>query len=374
MMELRDITRRFGRMAVLHGISLTVPDGSFTSLLGPSGCGKSTTLRIMAGLDRPSTGQVLLDGTDVADRSAAERNVAMVFQSYALYPHLTVAENIALPLRMRQMSRFERFPGAARLLPSVRRKAQSQAETVRQVAETLGLDGLLDRKPSQLSGGQKQRAALGRAIVRDPSIFLLDEPLSNLDATLRVQMRAELTALHRRTGCPFVYVTHDQAEAMSLSDRVAVMMDGRIAQEGPPRALYERPDDARVAAFLGTHTINLLDVSLSNGRLDGPFAGLQTAAAAPDVPATIGIRPEDLWPDPMGVIESLLDRLEYLGNETLVHALLPDGRPIRALAAGGFVAPAPGEPLRLSVRPDRVHLFDRATGQRLPSLAGSVAA
>ncbi|MEL7174267.1 MAG: ABC transporter ATP-binding protein, partial [Pseudomonadota bacterium] len=188
MMALRDIRRRFGGTDVLHGISLDVPEGSFTSLLGPSGCGKSTTLRIMAGLDAPTAGQVLMRGEDVAERTPAERNVAMVFQSYALYPHMTVAENIALPLRMREMTRAERLPLIGRMLPGGRAKRAAEAARVAAVAEMLGLGDLLHRKPAALSGGQKQRAALGRALVRDPSIFLLDEPLSNLDATLRVQM------------------------------------------------------------------------------------------------------------------------------------------------------------------------------------------
>ncbi|MCG8598343.1 MAG: ABC transporter ATP-binding protein [Kiloniellales bacterium] len=372
MMELRDVRRRFGKTEVLHGISLRVPEGSFTSLLGPSGCGKSTALRIMAGLDRPSEGQVLMNGADVAELTAAQRNVAMVFQSYALYPHMTVAENIALPLAMRRMSRVERLPLLGRLLPAARAKRAQQAAKVAEVARTLGLEGLLARKPAQLSGGQKQRAALGRALVRDPSMFLLDEPLSNLDAKLRVEMRSELTSLHRRSGCPFVYVTHDQAEAMSLSDQVIVMMEGRIAQAGSPRELYETPRHRDIAAFIGGHPINLFDAKLDRGRLTGPFAGVPLRARADR--AILGLRVEDVWPDPKGPIEARVRRLEYLGNEVVVHAVLADGTAIRALAPGGFAPAGPDTILRLACAPARLHLFDAGSGIRLPTRGESAAA
>ena len=363
MMELRDIRRRFGKTDILHGISLRVPEGSFTSLLGPSGCGKSTTLKIMAGLDHATAGQVLLNGEDVAERTAAERNVAMVFQSYALYPHMTVAQNIALPLTMREMNRIERLPFAGRLLPAVRAKQQRQTQRVADVAEVLGLQTLLARKPSELSGGQKQRVALGRALVRDPSIFLLDEPLSNLDAKLRVEMRSELTALHRRTGRPFVYVTHDQAEAMSLSDQVIVMMEGRIVQAGPPKELYERPNHKDIAGFIGNHPINFFNIDFERGRPAGPFHALTVTAKAGR--ATLGLRVEDVWPDKEGQIEARTERLEYLGNEILVHAVLADGRPIRATAPGHAVPPQPGAPIRLGCAMARLHLFDSESGSRL---------
>ena len=313
MMELLDIERRFGRTTVLRGISLNVPGQSFTSLLGPSGCGKSTTLRIMAGLDLPTTGKVLLNGENVANQSAAERNVAMVFQSYALYPHLSVWENIELPLKMRRMTRLERLPGLGKLMPKARAKRSEHVGKVAEVARTLGIEDLLNRKPSQLSGGQKQRVALGRALVREPSIFLLDEPLSNLDAALRVQMRSELAALHKRSGCPFVYVTHDQAEAMALSDQVIVMMNGKIAQAGSPRSLYEKPEHIDVATFIGGYPMNLFPVALEKERLAGPFANLPLAAKVDH--AMLGIRPEDLKPSTDGQIDARFERLEYLGNE-----------------------------------------------------------
>ena len=235
MIDLQHVTRHFGPVVALDDISLSIEDGSFTSLLGPSGCGKSTTLRIIAGLEQPTSGRVIFSGRDVTALTAAERNIAMVFQSYALYPHMTVRQNIALPLAMRNMSRLERMPGLDRLLPGARQKMRDHARQVQAIARMLQIESLLDRKPGALSGGQKQRAAAARALVRDPAAFLLDEPLSNLDAALRVQMRGELTDLHRRTGRTFIYVTHDQAEAMSMSDRVAVIMHGRIPAGRQPR-------------------------------------------------------------------------------------------------------------------------------------------
>ena len=358
MMELRQVGRRFGTTTVLEDVSLTVPEGSFTSLLGPSGCGKSTTLRIMAGLDRPSAGQVLLNGEDVADRTAAERNVAMVFQSYALYPHYTVEENIALPIAMRDLSRIERLPFAASLSRSTKDKRTEVRKRVEQVAAMLGLLPYLGRKPAELSGGQKQRVALARALVRDPVIFLLDEPLSNLDAKLRVQMRGELTDLHRATGKPFVYVTHDQAEAMAMSDQIVVLMGGRVAQIGPPRALYDRPATVEVAGFVGSHEMNLIDLSQRGGEFGGRMLGL----------ATLGIRPEDVAPAELGNLAARLARVEYLGLETLLHLTLDDGTPFRSLAPRGYTPPPVGDLVRLSVQEERLHLFDSETGRRLPLL------
>ncbi|RDC69726.1 ABC transporter ATP-binding protein [Rhodovulum sp. 12E13] len=372
MIELDGVTRRFGATPVLHGISLAVPEGSFTSILGPSGCGKSTTLRIMAGLDRPNEGRVRLNGADVTEATASERNVAMVFQSYALYPHLTVAENIALPLAMRQFSRLERLAGVGRLMPGAGAKRAAISARVREVAAMLGLDDLLERKPAALSGGQKQRVAVGRALVRDPSIFLLDEPLSNLDARLRVQMRAELAALQARTGRAFVYVTHDQVEAMAMSDHVVVMMSGRIAQVGAPRDLYERPATRAVAAFIGAHPINLLDVTLGASGACSLLPKLRVPGAA-GARVTLGLRPEHLVPAAAG-LSARLERVEYLGAEAVVHARLDDGTPLRALAPGDWAPPAPGGALSLAVAPERVHLFDAETGARLPAAAERVAA
>ncbi|KAA3631868.1 MAG: ABC transporter ATP-binding protein [Proteobacteria bacterium] len=364
-MELQDVSRRFGTTEVLNGISLAVREGSFTSLLGPSGCGKSTTLRIMAGLEQPSAGHVRLKGRDVSELTASQRNVAMVFQSYALYPHLTVAQNIALPLAMREMTRIGRAPLVGSLIPGARAKRRAHAVRVAEVADVLGISSLLRRKPSELSGGQKQRAAVGRALVRDPVIFLLDEPLSNLDAKLRVQMRAELTALHKRTGRPFVYVTHDQAEAMSMSDQVIAIMDGRIAQSGTPKELYERPANSEVAAFIGSHPINLIKASLENGKIAAPFQMLKSTDAELPADVLVGLRPEHLLPARGGAVTTRLDRVEYLGSETLLHVRLDDGSELRSVAPGSYEPPPPGDTVTLDFEPKRAHLFNAETGRRL---------
>ncbi|RFU14014.1 ABC transporter ATP-binding protein [Rhodobacteraceae bacterium W635] len=374
MLTARNITRRFGQTEVLHDITLDIPDGTFTSLLGPSGCGKSTFLRILAGLDMPSSGRVLMDGRDVSDLRPAERNVAMVFQAYALYPHLTVAENIALPLAMREMSAWQRVPLVSRILPATRETRRSHHDRVAAIAEMLGIGDLLDRKPAALSGGQQQRVAVGRALVRDPSVFLLDEPLSNLDAALRVQMRAELAALHARTGTSFVHVTHDQTEAMSMSDRVAVMLAGRIAQLDTPRALYARPATRDVAAFIGTHSINLVDLPVESGGLGGAFAEFRPKGAEMPSRVTLGLRPEHLTPDPAGAIEGRLDQVEYLGGEALLHLRLPDGTALRSLAPGEVELPPPGESLRLTVASAHIHIFDSETGARCAATLEQVAA
>jgi len=337
MIDLDAITRRFGATDILHGISLSVAKGGFTALLGPSGCGKSTLLRIIAGLDRPTSGTVRFAGRDVSAEAPAARNVAMVFQAYALYPHLTVEQNIALPLAMRGMSRAERSLIGG-LIPSARAKRSAQGQAVRRVAEMLEIGGLLGRKPSELSGGQKQRVALARALVRVPSVFLLDEPLSNLDAKLRVQMRAEIVALHRKTGGTFVHVTHDQTEAMGMADQVAVMLAGRIAQTGTPRDLYERPATRDVAAFVGTHPINLVP---------GTVFGL---------PGEVGLRPEHLTPG--SGIDARLMNVEYQGAELLLDVVATGGTTLRAVAPGGWQAPPPGSEITLGYAPANLHRFD----------------
>ena len=357
-MDLRDVYRRFGAVEVLRGVSLTVPPGSFTSLLGPSGCGKSTTLRIMAGLDRPDSGQVLMDGEDVSQRTATQRNIAMVFQSYALYPHLTVAENMALPLTMRELSRWQRLPLVGRIDGGGRTTRREIARRVQSMAEMLDLTHLLDRKPGQLSGGQQQRVAVGRALIREPSVFLLDEPLSNLDAKLRTQMRGELSALHARTGRSFVYVTHDQTEAISMSDQVALMLDGQIAQVGPPRTLYEMPATRAVAAFIGDHPINLISVSVAPGQVSGPFTGHRPAGPAAPGAVVIGLRPEHLRIDGDGAIEGRLVHAEYLGSETVVTVQVEGDVAIKAVAPGDQPLPGPGSSLRLGFDSRHAHVFE----------------
>jgi multiple sugar transport system ATP-binding protein len=352
-LELRGVTRRFGPQTVLDGIDVSIPAGSFTALLGASGCGKSTTLRIMAGLDRPTTGEVLLEGTDVAGKTAHERNVAMVFQSYALYPHLTVAQNIALPLAMRHLTTLGRTPFLGRFAPGSGAARERIRKAVSEVADMLGLEALLARKPAQLSGGQKQRVALGRALVRDPVLFLLDEPLSNLDARLRVKMRTELVALHKRTGRPFVYVTHDQSEAMAMADQIVVMIAGQVAQAGSPRDLYDRPASRDVAAFIGTNAINLFEPGTAP-------AGLHPAAGE----MLVGLRPEHLSPLADGRIEARLETAEYLGSEIVLGLRAESGAELRALAPGDYEIPAPGATVRLGFDDKRVHLFDAVSGKR----------
>lgn len=365
MIELRAVRRAFGATTALDDVSLTIPTGRFTALLGPSGCGKSTTLRLIAGLDRPTRGQILFDGVDVSARSAAERNVAMVFQSYALYPHMTVSQNIRLPLAMRRMTWWERLPPFDRMAPTARTKRAAHDEAVRRVAATMDIDGLLERKPSQLSGGQKQRVALARALVRDPSVFLLDEPLSNLDAKLRVQMRGELVDLHRRTGKTFVYVTHDQAEAMSMADQVVVMMDGRVVQVGAPREVYAAPVDTRIAAFVGEYPINLLTVASHDGRLAPPFDGYALKAPPPGGAVRLGVRPTAWRIDPAGRIRFRIDRVEYLGASMMVIGTLSDGTTVRVLADEEFKVASTTDGVRLSLDQERVLLFAAASGERL---------
>jgi len=252
---IRDIEKSFGPIRVLNGVSIDIEDGEFIVLVGPSGCGKSTLLRIIAGLEQQDSGNILIGDQPVDGLHASRRDVAMVFQSYALYPHLTVEKNISVPLRMRRLNFFQRFPFVGPLMPGTKEALADIAKDVNEVTETLGISHLMDRKPGQLSGGQRQRVAVGRAMVRHPQAFLMDEPLSNLDAELRVHMRAEIAELHRRLESTFIYVTHDQAEAMTMADRVAVMMDGDLLQVDTPSKVYADPSDIRVAEFIGSPKI-----------------------------------------------------------------------------------------------------------------------
>lgn len=295
--ELSNITKSYGGNAVLKGIDLTIRPGEFISLVGMSGCGKSTLLRVIAGLETPDTGSVIIGNRDVTDTDPSDRNLAMVFQSYALYPHMTVRQNIATPLRMRRLTMAARLPVIGRMTASAGTLAEIDT-AVEDAAETLQIGHLLDRKPSQLSGGQRQRVALARALVRSPEAFLMDEPLSNLDAKLRAHMRGELAGLHRRLGATFIYVTHDQIEAMTMSDRIALMSDGQIEQLGTPDELYSRPATLTVARFIGTPSINLLPVEIdSQGTVTfiSHKLGLTTAAGKAGR-AMLGLRSEDLRP------------------------------------------------------------------------------
>lgn len=320
---LRSLRKSFGSTPVLRGVSLAIGDGEFVSLLGPSGCGKSTLLRIIAGLESHDAGELLMGDRDVSALSPSARNLAMVFQSYALYPHLSVADNIMVPLKMRDLSALERLPVLGRLVPGRSNKLTAIRARMQSAADTLRLGALLERKPGQLSGGQRQRVALGRAMVRDPSAFLMDEPLSNLDAALRVHMRTEIAQLHRQLGTTFIYVTHDQVEAMTMSDRIAVMLEGEIVQVGSPTEVYEDPRDIRVAQFIGSPKINLIPGTIDDaGFLRLGETQVRRAFQAPAGTALrLGIRPEHLsLADPAKApLAGRLTHMENLGAEVFVY-------------------------------------------------------
>ncbi|WP_321896918.1 ABC transporter ATP-binding protein [Burkholderia cepacia] len=365
------ICKRYGTTAVLRDVSLAIGKGEFLTLLGPSGCGKSTLLRILAGLETQDSGSISIADRVVDRLRPKRRDVAMVFQSYALYPHLTVADNMALPLRMRGLSRLQRLPLVGRFMPGMVAARASIEQEVTRTAKALGIGHLLARKPGQLSGGQRQRVAVGRAMVRHPAIFLMDEPLSNLDAEMRVQMRTEIHELHQRLGTTFVYVTHDQAEAMTLSDRVAVMLDGELLQVAPPQVIYNDPENRRVAEFIGSPKINMLD-----GMVRGPdvvdvagaLLGVNTDALYGDL-LTLGIRPEAFQVadhSGVGTLTGVVRMIEHMGSDLFVHVGLAGlDRPLVArLSAERAPHLAAGQALHLAVQSERVLLFTR-DGQRL---------
>lgn len=366
------IEKRFGATPVLHGVSLAAEQGEFVAILGPSGCGKSTLLRILAGLETADAGQVWLNGRQVEALPPKARDLAMVFQSYALYPYMSVRQNIGLPLEMRRLSAWQRVPLLGRLLRGSAAARAGIAHDVEAAAEPLGLAPLLARKPAQLSGGQRQRVALARAMVRQPAAFLMDEPLSNLDARMRAEARGEIAALQRRLGVTMLYVTHDQAEAMAMADRVAVMQAGRVLQFAAPQALYDDPASLEVARFIGTPPINALPAEIRpDGLLKVAGITLPGVTTAPPGPATLGVRPEALRLAGEG-LPALVQRVEHLGAEVLLHCAVERLSALLVVrldppAAGGL---APGSPLRLM--PRRVVLFG-AEGQRLPLRAAKEA-
>jgi multiple sugar transport system ATP-binding protein len=374
--ELQSIGKSFGGTPVLSGIDLAVADGEFLTLVGASGCGKSTLIRIIAGLEPQSAGSVRIGGASVDHLRPHERHVAMVFQSYALYPHMRVFANMALPLTMTRLKLFERLP-LLRLLSPRRRGVMTEiSQQVHAVARQLQIESLLDRRPSQLSGGQRQRVALGRAMVREPAVFLMDEPLSNLDAKLRVHMRSELAELHARLGVTFIYVTHDQVEAMTMSDRVAMMDSGTILQLGKPDELYARPANVRVAQFIGTPAINLLPARVgTSGTVELFGTALPIHVRRPPGAAlTVGIRPQAITPAAIGTapagicaLEGRLRRSENLGAEHILHVDLAEP------ATGTLIGVMAGDPealaddarrLALLFAPSACHVFD-AEGLRV---------
>ena len=351
-LALRGIEKTFGAVPVLHGIDLDIEDGEFMVFVGPSGCGKSTTLRIIAGLEDLSAGTLSIGKQAMNDVPAAQRGVAMVFQSYALYPHMTVRENLAFALKLARRSRAD--IGAA----------------VNRAARILQIEPLLERKPGALSGGQRQRVAIGRAIVRQPSVFLFDEPLSNLDAALRVQMRTELARLHRELGTTMVYVTHDQVEAMTLGHRIAVFNGGRIEQCGAPLSLYDKPASRFVAGFIGSPAMNFLrarstapdTVQVAGGLLQVPTA---PSPRPPEV--IVGVRPEHLNLGPAGSgIACNVEIVEHLGGEQIVHLALTSGEPLLLRLPAEHARPQIGSAVGVRVHPSRIHLFEAdAVGNRI---------
>ena len=328
--ELRNISKSFGSTEVIKSLDLSVSNGEFITIVGPSGCGKSTLLRIIAGLENQSTGDVEIDGNVVNNTRASERDLAMVFQSYALYPHLTVQQNMMVPLKLRRLSILERFPIIGWLMPNRRSKLDEIVNKVQVASETLQITHLLDRKPGQLSGGQQQRVAVGRAMVREPVAFLMDEPLSNLDAGLRVHMRAEISELHRDLKTTFIYVTHDQAEALTMSDRMAVMMDGEILQLDTPNEIYNNPSNIRVAEFVGSPKINILQGECDE-KGDIKCIGIKITDSiklAQKGNISVGIRPEHMelvTSNDKNVFKGKIVYRENLGSDIFLHVTVNEG-------------------------------------------------
>ncbi|MEP2782566.1 MAG: sn-glycerol-3-phosphate ABC transporter ATP-binding protein UgpC [Pseudoruegeria sp.] len=348
--KIAQVRKAYGTLEVLHGVDIDIPDGSFSILVGPSGCGKSTLLRMIAGLEVITSGDIIIGDKVVNDLSSPKRDIAMVFQNYALYPHLTVAQNMGFSLKV------ARVPKAI------------IAEKVKDAAEMLGLTDYLNRRPQKLSGGQRQRVAMGRAIVRDPSVFLFDEPLSNLDAKMRGQMRTELRAMHRRLGSTMIYVTHDQIEAMTMADQIIVMNDGYAQQVGPPLELYDRPANLFVAGFIGAPAMNFLSAKAVGGEvtlLDGTPMQMRVADnVTGDV--IVGIRPEHLTLDPKGPLVITVDEIEPTGSETHVSATTQLGVPIKMVTSSRVTAD-PGTQLVAGYEAEKLHLFDAKTTNRIPS-------
>ncbi|MDI6024614.1 sn-glycerol-3-phosphate ABC transporter ATP-binding protein UgpC [Corticibacterium sp. UT-5YL-CI-8] len=341
------VKKSYGAANILHGIDIDIADGEFVTLVGPSGCGKSTLLRMIAGLEGISGGAIRIGDRVVNDLAPKDRDVAMVFQSYALYPHMTVYENMAFSMKLRNAS------------------AAETKEAVDRAARILGLEPLLQRQPKQLSGGQRQRVAMGRALVRNPKVFLFDEPLSNLDAKLRVQMRAEIKALHLRLGTTIVYVTHDQVEAMTMADRIVVMQDGRIEQVGRPLDLYDNPANRFVASFIGSPSMNFIEGKAgadgfetpTGVRLPLPLAGDNSGRSI-----TYGIRPEHLRLDNVGIPARVV-LVEPMGSETQVIARI--GEQDISCLFRERVAIAPGDTIQLGLALDQVRLFDPESGKAI---------
>jgi len=347
-LRLSQLVKTYGQTEVLHSIDLEIEDGEFIVLVGPSGCGKSTTLRLIAGLEEVSSGTIEIAGQVVNNLEPKARDIEMVFQNYAIYPHMSVRKNIGFGLRASKMPRADKD------------------KRIDEIAEILGMTDLLARKPSQLSGGQRQRVAIGRAMVRDPAVFLFDEPLSNLDAQLRTQMRLEIKKLHQRVGATIIFVTHDQVEAMTMADRIVIMKDGHIQQVGTPSQVYHAPANTFVASFIGSPAMNMIPATVSDGQvqIDGgaridlgtQMNGLQRV--------TLGIRPEDLEPvSGPALLTGSVNVREPLGHETLIHVGTAHGDIIAK--ADGRTPPELGNTVKLGAEAKNIHLFDPETGAAL---------
>jgi multiple sugar transport system ATP-binding protein len=352
--DIVDVGKNFGPVEVLHDINMSVSDGEFIVLVGPSGCGKSTLLRMIAGLESISRGDIVVGGRVVNDVAPKDRDIAMVFQSYALYPNMTARDNMAFGLRMRGLGR------------------EHISEALKGAVSILGLQALLDRYPRQLSGGERQRVATGRAIVRKPQAFLFDEPLSNLDAKLRVLMRTEIKALHQRLGTTMIYVTHDQLEAMTMADRIVVMQAGRIEQTGPPLEIYDMPANVFVAGFIGSPAMNFIGGHLRRAEGGWEVVGDQSLVVLEDsiefeegLQVVLGIRPEHLHVSPPGVgLSARVEVVEPTGATTYVFTHIV-GAPVTAVFYERRHLQT-GEQIGVSLEQDRIHLFDAKTGVRIP--------
>ena len=357
VVQLKGVKKTYDKLEVIHGIDIDIADGEFVVIVGPSGCGKSTLLRMVAGLERITGGEARIGTRVVNELEPKDRDIAMVFQNYALYPHMSVYQNMAYGLKIRKLG-----------------KDDIDAR-VRKAAKILELEPLLDRKPRQLSGGQRQRVAMGRAIVREPAVFLFDEPLSNLDAKLRVQMRLEIKRLQRELAVTSIYVTHDQVEAMTLADRLIVMNGGVAEQIGTPMDVYDRPASTFVAGFIGSPAMNFMAGKVSDSRqsidltstggvkvnlpLNGP------TSAAPGTPVSVGLRPEHLLPFANGPLELEIEMAEPLGADTLLHGRVGAVRELMTIRAPGHVLAKPGEKRRFNIDSKNLHLFDQQSGKRI---------
>jgi multiple sugar transport system ATP-binding protein len=359
-LKLEGVQKSFGNTHVIHGVDLDIRDGEFVVFVGPSGCGKSTLLRLVAGLEDTSAGRVMIGGRDVSGLTPGERRIAMVFQSYALYPHMSVRKNLSFGLENLHVPAAE-----------IARRTQA-------AAKMLAIEDYLERKPAALSGGQRQRVAIGRAVVREPDVFLFDEPLSNLDAALRVQTRGEIMKLHRQLRATMVYVTHDQVEAMTMADRIAVLRAGRLEQFGTPMELFERPANEFVATFIGSPKMNVFDATVaalgpygatlqlaSGGQL---LAAVQTQALRVGAAVRVGVRPAH-WLEAAEGLPFEVDYAEALGTETFLYGALRGSTVQTVVHRAGHASPARGSVLMLGAAPEHVHVFDADSGVSMPRLA-----